>query len=65
MSDYILKEGCLQVLALHNEQIIVLPCKEVTDELDICIYQNRLLLKHQVSDFVREVPGRSASLGGI
>ncbi|MCK7268874.1 FaeA/PapI family transcriptional regulator [Enterobacter cloacae] len=64
MSNDILKQHCLQVLALHHERATGLSSRMVADELDISVYQARLLLlKLQEEGLVREVPGRKPGRG--
>lgn len=64
MSNDILKQRCLQVLALHHKLVTGLSSRVVADELDISVYQARLLLlKLHEEGLVREVPGRKSGRG--
>ena len=64
MSNDILKQRCLQILNLHHELAPGVSSRVVADELDISIYQTRLLLlKLQEEGLVREVPGRKPGRG--
>lgn len=64
MSNSILKQQCLELLAAYGGREGGLITREVSDALDISVYQARiLLLTLQDEGVVRQVPGRKPGRG--